>query len=113
MTKKIPNSRLPCGNCGMETTKLPGSIVPKGIDGVAYHVCWKCDLCKQEGSQFQWTRLSAAKQKKPQWTKYTSTHWQTKVNGQILDYWPTKRKWRFGQSTHVGDVNRFIREIAS
>jgi hypothetical protein len=51
------------------------------------------------------------KNKKPQWIKHTEHHWQTEVDGDILDYWPSKRKWRFRGVTQTGTVERFIRKI--
>jgi len=43
-----------------------------------------------------------AKLPKIKWVKHTSFHWQTKVHGDLLDYWPTKNKWRFRGETHQG-----------
>jgi hypothetical protein len=42
--------------------------------------------------------------------KHTPYHWQTKVLGETLDYWPTKRKWRYRGETLTGDVKKFIRQ---
>ncbi|MEM1088154.1 MAG: hypothetical protein AAGH90_10515 [Pseudomonadota bacterium] len=48
------------------------------------------------------------------WTKHNANHWSTKVAGKRLDYWPSKRKWRYDNVTHVGVsgkcVERFIEE---
>ena len=106
----VPNCQLPCGKCGQRTTKLPGIIVDGGVVGKAYHVCWSCSISKEEGKSSAW-RAIASKGKGPIWKKHTATHWQTDVNGNLLDYWPTKRKWRFDGQTHVGDVNKFIRGL--
>ena len=39
------------------------------------------------------------------WTKHTQWHWSRLVNGQRLDYWPSKRKYRLGEGpVIVGDV---------
>lgn len=43
----------------------------------------------------------------------TEHHWQGKLNGEILDYWPTSSRWRFLGKTHRGkpeDLLGFIRK---
>lgn len=45
--------------------------------------------------------------------KFTPWHWQTKVNGKTLDYWPTKNKWRFNKKVNYGtaqDCLNFIKK---
>lgn len=115
MTARVSNHRLPCGSCGMETTKLPGIIVPTGLIGVAYHVCWRCHLFKMAGNGpgREWKRMPKLKATatKPQWRKCSPHHWQTTIQGEVLDYWPSTRKFRFQGETRVGDVNKFFKQI--
>lgn len=59
--------------------------------------------------------MAKAKLPAVQWTKHTEFHWQTRVHGDILDYWPTKNKWRFrGETIHGGwpqPHHRTVREF--
>jgi len=73
-------------------------------------VCWQDGLAKLLGASEPWGRLTKRK-KVTDWTKFTPTHWQRKINGEILDYWPTRNKWRFANKTQVGDVEKFIRSL--
>jgi hypothetical protein len=39
-------------------------------------------------------------------------HWQTKVDGDLLDYWPSKNKWRWRGETKTApwpDIAAFIK----
>lgn len=50
------------------------------------------------------------------WIKHTAFHWQARVHGEILDYWPTKVKWRFRGETRSGHFrdlrhHRAVREF--
>ena len=36
------------------------------------------------------------------WTKHTEHHWSRKINGENLDYWPTRKKYQWR-----GKVRRF------
>jgi hypothetical protein len=55
-------------------------------------------------------REAKRERSKTEWMKHTPYHWQTKVLGETLDYWPTKRKWRYRGETLTGDVKKFIRQ---
>lgn len=40
-------------------------------------------------------------------------HWQARIDGKVLDYWPTANKWRFDGRNHVGlpsDLIGFIKK---
>lgn len=115
MPERPSNHRLPCGKCRKETTKLPGLIVPGGSPGVAYHLCWSCNLFKMAGAGHEWKLMPKTKAptSKPQWRKCSHHHWQTTIQGEVLDYWPSKRKFRFQGETRVGDVNKFFKQINS
>ena len=42
-------------------------------------------------------------------------HWQAKINGEILDFWPSKSKWRYQGTTTEGDMKaleKFISGLA-
>jgi hypothetical protein len=50
------------------------------------------------------------------WIQHTAFHWQTRIGDEILDYWPTKVKWRFRGETYLGHYNglkahRAVREF--
>lgn len=34
------------------------------------------------------------------WTKHTEFHWQRKLHGDLLDYWPSTGKWAWRGQTH-------------
>lgn len=42
------------------------------------------------------------------WTKRTEYHWQRTVCGHVMDYWPTRNKFRWKGKTHHGGVGAFI-----
>lgn len=42
------------------------------------------------------------------WTVHTEYHWSRMVSGHRLDFWPSRKKWRFKGKTSRGDVNAFI-----
>ncbi len=41
------------------------------------------------------------------WTKHTPFHWSRKVNGENLDYWPSRKKYQF-----KGKVRRGVPSFA-
>lgn len=50
--------------------------------------------------------------KMPKWKVCSPHHRQTRIDGELLDYWPTKDKWRFDGQTYYGDVREFVRDKA-
>lgn len=48
---------------------------------------------------------------KVDWHKFTDWHWRIEIDGKRLDYWPSKRKWRFENELHTGDVEQFIADL--
>ena len=42
------------------------------------------------------------------WVRHCETHWSTTLNGNRLDYWPSRCKWRWRGKTYTGDVFGFI-----
>jgi len=47
------------------------------------------------------------------WTKYTDHHWGRRVNGHVLDYWPSRKKFRYKGITQRGDVYAFINKTTN
>lgn len=43
------------------------------------------------------------------WTKHTEFHWSRVVNGSLLDYWPSRKKFQYEGRVQRGDVMAFIR----
>lgn len=43
------------------------------------------------------------------WTKHGPVHWSRQINGERLDYWPSRKKWQFMGRVLRGDVQKFIR----
>lgn len=52
--------------------------------------------------------LDLAKQKPEGWTVHTEYHWSRTFQGERLDYWPSKGKWRWKGKTMTGRVDEFI-----
>lgn len=46
----------------------------------------------------------------PGWERKHETHWQYRLNGDVLDYWPGPMKWRWRGKINTGDVFAFIRK---
>lgn len=42
------------------------------------------------------------------WTIHTDYHWSRDLKGHRLDYWPSRKKFRYRGRTRRGDVMRFI-----
>lgn len=36
------------------------------------------------------------------WVRHTDWHWQVRLGGDLLDYWPSRAKWRWRGVTKVG-----------
>lgn len=43
------------------------------------------------------------------WTKHTEYHWSRYVNGERLDYWPSRKKYQFRGKVKRGDVMNVVR----
>lgn len=52
--------------------------------------------------------LKAAQKSILPWTKHTDVHWSLDLQGDRLDYWPTKNKFRWRNKTYHGGVTGFI-----
>jgi hypothetical protein len=44
------------------------------------------------------------------WIKHTEHHWSRMLNGERLDYWPSRRKFQFRGKVRRGDVLELIRK---
>lgn len=42
------------------------------------------------------------------WTQHTEYHWSRMIAGHKLDYWPSRKKWRYRGKVSRGDVLKFI-----
>lgn len=42
------------------------------------------------------------------WKKHSRYHWSMKINGHVLQYWPSRKKFQYRGKTKRGDVNSFI-----
>lgn len=47
------------------------------------------------------------------WTKHTQWHWSRMVNGERLDYWPSRKKYQYRGKVKRGDVMQIIRRAAA
>lgn len=102
------SERNPCPRCGHRPALMAGPVLDLGNEYIL--VCWQDSLAKIVGPTHQWGALTKRK-KVTEWTKFSANHWQRKINGQFLDYWPTRKKWRYANKTQVGDVDEFIRSL--
>ena len=111
-----------CPNCNQTVDEGVAGInaFPNDKDkqGTAWHVCWVCEIARPVDPQ--WISLKAKPERKTKsgksavnWMKHTPYHWQTFIEGERLDYWPTKNKYMFRGEVMKGDVNKFIRGITS
>lgn len=41
------------------------------------------------------------------WKKHTPYHWSRMVDGERLDYWPSRKKWQFQGKVWRGDITKF------
>lgn len=46
------------------------------------------------------------------WRWFTNWHWQLMLHGDLLDYWPSKGKWRYRGETYDGGWGRMEKFIA-
>jgi len=42
------------------------------------------------------------------WLKHTDYHWSRFLNGERLDYWPSRNKWQYQGRVMCGRVEDFI-----
>jgi hypothetical protein len=105
-----------CPKCQLRPQRLPGLVAfPDEYDthDREWLICWGCELraerLRGEGDAV-WVPFSEAPPENQEisWKKHTKYHWQTKLNGELLDYWPTTFKFRYRGVTHHGDINLFI-----
>lgn len=50
---------------------------------------------------------------KDRWRKCSDYHYQTQAGGRLLDYWPTRNKWRHDGVTYHGswaELEKFLGE---
>lgn len=45
------------------------------------------------------------------WTHHTQWHWSRHINGERLDYWPSRKKYQFRGRVMRGDVYQFIKGL--
>lgn len=102
--------RNPCPQCGKTPSLMAGCNVEGVSNANAYLVCWSCKIIKAMGDH-PWVTVTKKKKPKHEWRKHTPHHWSMIIDGQQLDYWPTRRKWRFEGKTMRGDVEAFIRGL--
>ena len=43
------------------------------------------------------------------WTKHTQYHWSRNINGERLDYWPSRKKYQWRGKVMRGDVMKIVR----
>ena len=43
------------------------------------------------------------------WTKHTEFHWSRVINGERLDYWPSRKKFQWRGVVRRGDVMKIVR----
>jgi len=104
--------RNPCPTCGKTPSLMAGINVPCGDTKKLYFVCWPDQMWRAWEKGSDWHRFKKAKIAKPEWKKFSGTHWQMAIRGEPLDFWPTKNKWRFRGKTYAfGSVKKFIDEI--
>jgi hypothetical protein len=41
------------------------------------------------------------------WTKHTPYHWSRMIDGDRLDYWPSRSKWQFRGKVRRGNILNF------
>lgn len=44
------------------------------------------------------------------WTKHTEWHWSRLVNGERLDYWPSRKKYQWRGQVRRGDVMAIVQQ---
>jgi len=47
------------------------------------------------------------------WQVHTAWYYSKMLNGNRLDYWPSKNKYRYKGKTEIGDVFEFIKQNAN
>lgn len=78
---------------------------------------------ESEESDIAWTGRVLREQRKKEseenlmeadpegWKQHTLYHWSRFIDGYRLDYWPSRKKFRYRGRTRTGDVKEFMREI--
>ena len=72
------------------------------------------DIKAYSKEQYDLRRKQALEEADPTgWTQHTQWHWSRQVEGERIDYWPSKRKWRFRNHTYYGMLDRLKLKITS
>jgi hypothetical protein len=66
---------------------------------------------RESDKQRREENLERAQAHKHMFKVCTEHHWQYTLNGELLDYYPTRCKWRYRNKNRYGDVVGFIRNI--
>lgn len=45
------------------------------------------------------------------WCQHTPWHWQRTIDGKLLDYWPSTRKYQYNGRVYYGDAMDLVRKI--
>lgn len=95
-----------CPVCGSTTQLMAGVNVPSGDVKKYYWACWT-DNAFNDGTS--WIRIT--RKPKAEWRICSPYHKQATVAGEIIDWWPSKNKYRFRGQTHRGDPNKVMRKL--
>lgn len=99
-----------CPKCGKPSSLMAGVNVRGGDKDRRYLVCWKDKQVRMVATGAPWCQIGAEPIKEP-WAKHSNVHWSMVLQGETLDYWPTKRKWRHAGQMYSGDVEDYIRSV--
>jgi len=61
---------------------------------------------RDTGRRYQ--NLARARESELPWVEHTDYHWSLELQGDRLDFWPTKNKFRWRGKTYNGGVEGFI-----
>ena len=96
---------------GLVLTYMTQSPVNESNDGF-----WKALKAHKKQKFFEDRQrfLSEAydKEWKIEWRIHTEHHWSVLVHGQQLDYWPSRKKFRYMGVTLRGDVEKYYKRIS-
>lgn len=106
---------LACPKCSAPTILLSGAdAFPGNADRktYTYHVCQGCRLAQCTTTPWEpMGHLGEGKRVADGWLIHTAYHHQMRVDGDLLDHWPTTGKFRYRGETHVGDVHEFLKGL--
>lgn len=97
---------MKCPKCGKACELMAGINIPGGDRKQYYWACWSNGLAAIAREPVKFAPMG---QSRLVWRDCSPFHKQAVVSGQVVDWWPTRGKFRFKGQTHKGDPREHLK----